>query len=156
VGIFFINYGRKDSRAEFKRWNGFFPRAMPPFRFKKKFGGIIHTYGLNVTRMIKEWGEAYPIGALVKTLSNVVDPLKEKILPAGSYVTIKDCEIDIHHVRKGPTWILCEDSSKELWNIRPVCLMKDIPFTGKKGRFRILAQDTEQEKMMKTPNGEVK
>ncbi|MBE3085863.1 MAG: hypothetical protein IMZ64_06565, partial [Bacteroidetes bacterium] len=93
------------------------------------------------------WEEVYPVGALVKTLAEVIDPLRDETLLPGSYVTIKECKVI--DIKRGPRWILCEDANKNLWNIKSIYLMKNVPFTGKKGRFKILAQDAEQEKLMK-------
>jgi len=97
----------------------------------------------------QEFQELYPVGAIVKTLAKVEDPLKTNELPAGSYVTIKEVSTDIPTFRTVKTpkvWILCEDQNKELWNIRPHYLEKYRASTGKRGRFRILSQDAEMEK----------
>jgi hypothetical protein len=95
----------------------------------------------------EEFQELYPVGAVVRTLTKVQDPLKEVDLPAGSFVTIKDVCTDQHQNKMcfSKAWILCEDQSKGLWNIRPHHLEKYRAPTGKKGRFRILAQDAEIE-----------
>jgi hypothetical protein len=101
----------------------------------------------NLAQMLREWRAAYPVGALMKTLKNVVDPLKDATLPAKSLVTIKQCFVDPAHARSGPTWILCEDSEKQEWNVPRSYLVKNTFNIGKKGRFRILAQDVEIEKL---------
>ena len=100
----------------------------------------------------QEFQELYPIGAIVKTLIKVEDPLKKGELPLGSFVTIKDV---VHPDSRSNTlciftkaWILCEDQNKELWNIRPHYLEKYSAPTGKRGRFRILSQDAKMEKQI--------
>jgi hypothetical protein len=101
----------------------------------------------------EEFQELYPIGALVKTLIKVQDPLKKGELPSGSFVTIKDVVHSNSRSNKlcifSKAWILCEDQNKELWNVRPHYLEKYKAPTGKRGRFRILSQDAEMEKQNK-------
>lgn len=100
----------------------------------------------------KEFQELYPVGALVKTLIKIDDPFKKEGLLPGSLVVIKKVDIamlspDSFQMSKtAKVWILCEDQNKELWNIRPHHLEKYKGLTGKKGRFRILAQDAELER----------
>ena len=99
----------------------------------------------------EEFQELYPIGALLKTLVKIEDPIKKSELLPGSFVTIKEVSpgIPIHQFQMSKTtkvWILCEDQNKELWNIRPHYLEKYRAPTGKRGRFRILVQDAEMEK----------
>ena len=94
-----------------------------------------------------EWKNLYPVGSVVRTLADVIDPLKNETLPARSFVTIKECKVSRANAKMGPTWILCADSKNQEWNIRPTSLEKYAPPAGKKGRFRILAAEAEVEKM---------
>jgi hypothetical protein len=103
-------------------------------------------------QMSKSWREAYPVGTLMKVIKDVIDPIKNKTLVAGLYVTVKD--FDITNIRSGPKWIVCEDSEKELWNVPRTYLMKNTTASGKRGRFRILAQDALMEKLTEKHNKE--
>jgi hypothetical protein len=99
----------------------------------------------------EEFQELYPVGAVVKTLAKIEEPIKNKDLPAGSLVTIKEVQMrdsaqSFQMIKASKVWILCEDKNKELWNIRPHYLEKYSAPTGKRGRFRILAQDAAMEK----------
>lgn len=102
--------------------------------------------GSHLDQMLAGWRETYPIGALRKVIKKVIDPIKDQELPIGALVTIKS--YDVPDIREGPKWIVCEDSNKETWNVPRTYLMKISTENEKKGRFRILAQDAEMEKLL--------
>lgn len=101
--------------------------------------------GSHLDQMIAGWKETYPIGAVRKVLKYVIDPLKDKTLSAGSLVTIKSYELDLHDAKQGPRWVVCVDPNNEEWNVPRTYLVKISSESEKRGRFRILAQDAEME-----------